>query len=173
MGKSTTRLAVFPGSFDPLTYGHVDLIRRGAEIFDELIVAVSVNPRKTPFLPPADRLAILRQALARFPNVRVEAFSGLTADFARRRGAGAILRGVRDAADLHGELQMAFANRTVSGVDTVFLPASPQHAFTSSTLVRQIAGMGGDVSALVPPEVLARLRGARAKAKGRRRRQPP
>jgi pantetheine-phosphate adenylyltransferase len=167
-------LVVFPGSFDPLTNGHLDVIRRGAELFGELVVAVSGNPQKAPLLPLKDRVAILRRALAGLPNVRVETFRGLTVDFVRKIGAAALLRGIRNTADLHAELQMALTNRVVAGVETIFLLTSPRFAFISSTLIKQIARMGGDVSNLVPAEVLPYLRSkAGRKASGHTIHEPP
>jgi pantetheine-phosphate adenylyltransferase len=157
-------VAVFPGSFDPITRGHLDIIHRGAAIFDTLVVAISENPQKTPLLPVRWREEVLQQTLRGIPNVRVRTYSGLTVDFCRRVGAVAILRGIRDASDLHAELQMAATNRAVSGIETILLPSDPRYAFLSSTLIRQIALGGGDVSALVPPEVLASLRLAKPKA---------
>ncbi len=154
------RLAVFPGMFDPVTNGHLDVIRRGATLFDELVVAVGDNPDKTPLLPQADRAAILREIVADMPNVRVETFLGLTVDFARKLGATAILRGIRNSSDLQFEFQVALTNRVVAGVETVFIMTSTEYAFTSSSLIRQIASMGGDVSALVPPQALKRIRAA-------------
>ncbi|MCL2701049.1 MAG: pantetheine-phosphate adenylyltransferase [Phycisphaerae bacterium] len=152
--NSARRIAVFPGMFDPVTLGHVDVIRRGAALFDEIVVGVGRNPLKTALLTTAQRLTILRDVLADLPNVRVEEFDGLTVDFARRLGAAAILRGIRDSSDLRYELQIALTNRAVTGVETVFIMTSPELAFTSSTLIKQIASMGGDVSKLVPPAVL-------------------
>ena len=154
MAKHAMRLAVFPGSFDPLTNGHLDVIQRGAEMFDELVVAISANPDKTPMLNLSTRTAIVRKAVRGIPNVRVRTYRGLTVDFVRRSRSSVILRGIRDAADLHVELPMAMTNRAVAGVETVFILTSPAYAFISSNLTRQIARMGGDVSALVPPEVL-------------------
>jgi pantetheine-phosphate adenylyltransferase len=168
MFGAVKKVVVFPGSFDPLTRGHLDIIQRGAAIFDGLIVAVSENPQKSPLLSTRARLGAIRRATAGMPNVRVCAYRGLTVDFARRAGANIILRGLRDAADLRAELQMAATNRAVAGVETMFLPADPRHVFTSSTLIRQIARGGGDVSALVPPETLAAL--ARLAPGGRTRR---
>jgi pantetheine-phosphate adenylyltransferase len=174
MAEHTQRLAVFPGSFDPLTNGHLDVIRRGAELFDELVVGLSANPEKAPLLSLADRSAILRQALRGLPNVRVETFRGLTVDFVRKAGAAVILRGIRNTSDLHAELQMAMTNRVVAGVETVFILTSPRYAFTSSTLIRQITRMGGDVSGLVPQEVLPYLRGkAKRKASDHTLHEPP
>jgi len=155
--KTRKRLAVFPGTFDPITNGHVDVIGRGARLFDELVVAVGENPEKPALMDQADRVAIIREVTAEMPNVRVEAFEGLTVDMARKLGADAILRGIRNTTDLHFEFQLALTNRVVAGVETVFIMTSTEFAFTSSSLIRQIAAMGGDISALVPPQVLPRL----------------
>lgn len=154
----TTRLAVFPGTFDPITNGHVDVIRRGAGLFDELVVAVLDNPQKQSLLGQSQRVDLIRRVVGDLPNVRVESFTGLTVDFVRSVGAQVILRGIRDTSDLHFEFQLALTNRAVGGVETVFVMTNPQYAFISSSLIRQIARMGGDVSALVPPEVLKALR---------------
>lgn len=150
--------AVFPGTFDPITNGHLDVIRRGAAIFDELIVAIGVNPEKTSGLEQDRRGAIVREVTAEIPNVRVELYTGLTVDAAARFGATVILRGIRNSADLQHESQMAMTNRAVAGIETVFIMTSPECAFIASSLVRQISSAGGDVSALVPPQVLAYLR---------------
>ena len=158
MSDPKRRLAVFPGTFDPITNGHVDVIRRGAGLFDELVVGVGNNPEKTAMLDQADRAEIIREVLAGSGNVRVETFEGLTVDFARRVGAAAILRGIRNTSDLHVEFQIAMTNRAVAGIETVFILTSTQHAFTSSTLIKQMAQMGADVSAMVPPQVLPHLR---------------
>ena len=152
------RIAVFPGTFDPITNGHLDVIQRGATLFDELIVAVGENPEKATMLDHAERAEIVREIVAGYPNVRVESFTGLTVDYARKAGAAAILRGIRNSSDLQFEFQVALTNRVVAGVETIFIMTSPQYAFTSSSLIRQIATMGGDVSALVPPQVLPHIR---------------
>jgi len=149
--------AVFPGTFDPITNGHLDVIRRGAAIFDELIVAIGVNPEKTSRFEQERRAAIVGEVTAEIPNVRVECYTGLTVDAVARLGATVILRGIRNSADLQHESQMAMTNRAVGGVETVFIMTSPECAFIASSLVRQIAAAGGDVSALVPPQVLAYL----------------
>jgi pantetheine-phosphate adenylyltransferase len=167
MAKNEKLRVVFPGSFDPLSNGHLDIIRRGAELFGELVVAVSDNPAKSPLLSAADRVRIVLAAVASLPNVSAQTYRGLTVDFVRKIGASAILRGIRDAADLQAELQMAMTNRAVAGVETLFLLTSPRYAFTSSTLIRQIAGMGGDVSNLVPDEVLPYLRRKGGRKAGR------
>jgi pantetheine-phosphate adenylyltransferase len=158
-------MAIFPGTFDPVTNGHVDVIRRGADLFDTLIVAVGENPEKTSLLAQPERADIIREIISDLPNVRVETFSGLTAEFARKCGATAILRGIRNANDLQFELQVALTNRVVAGVETVFIMTNVEHAFTSSTLIRQIAQMGGDISAMVPTQVLPHLAKFRGKSR--------
>ena len=155
------RLAVFPGTFDPITNGHLDIIKRGSRLFDELVVAVGNNPEKAAMLDAETRVEIVRQSTADIPGVRVEMFSGLTVDFAASVSATAILRGIRDSADLHFEYDVALTNRVVAGIETVFVIPSTEHAFTSSSLIKQIAGMGGDVSAMVPPAVLPYLAACR------------
>jgi pantetheine-phosphate adenylyltransferase len=170
MSDRKKRLAVFPGTFDPITHGHLDVIRRGARLFDELVVAVGENPEKASLLPRNQRVRIIRQVVADLDNVRVEPFTGLTVDFARRIGAAAILRGIRNTSDLQFEFQVALTNRVVAGVETVFIMTRPEFAFTSSSLIKQIAQMGGDISALVPPQVLGPLRRADRRKKPRPRR---
>jgi pantetheine-phosphate adenylyltransferase len=152
------RLAIFPGTFDPITHGHLDVIRRGAKLFDMLVVGVGENPDKKSLFSQDERIATARQVTARMENVRVEGFSGLTMDFARRLEADVILRGIRNSADLQFEFQVALTNRVVAGVETVFIMTSAEYAFTSSSLIRQIAQMGGDISSLVPSEVLPHIR---------------
>lgn len=160
MGNHHKTLAVFPGMFDPLTNGHLDIIRRGAALFDELVIAVGENPDKPGLFDAATREEIIRQAAGELPNVRVEIYHGLTVDFVRRLGAKVILRGIRNSIDAHHEFQLAAANRAVAGLETVFLMPAPQHAFTSSSLIRQIASLGGDVASMVPPAVLPHLANA-------------
>ncbi len=157
MSNETKRLAIFPGTFDPITNGHLDVIQRGAKLFDSIIVAVGDNPQKSSMLSHSERLDIVREIISDIPNVKAELFAGLTVDFARQVGASAILRGIRNSADLQFEYQVALTNRVVAGVETVFIITSTEHAFTSSSLIKQIAGMGGDVSAMVPPAVLPLL----------------
>ena len=146
--------AVFPGMFDPPTNGHLDIIRRAGSLFDELIVAVGDNPEKPGLLAAADRMEILRQAVASLKNVRVEGYRGLTVDFVRQAGATVLLRGIRNSHDTLLELQMAMTNRAVAGIETLFVMAGPQYAYTSSSLIRQMVRGGGDVSSLVPPEAM-------------------
>ncbi len=161
------RRAVFPGQFDPLTNGHLDVIRRGAQIFDELIVGVGVNPEKSELFSRDERLAVVREVLANgndgepIANVRAMTYQGLTADFVKQVDADCLLRGIRDVTDLRYEFQSALANRAVGGVETLFLMTGDQYALTSSSLIRQVVQLGGDVSSLkslVPPAVIERLR---------------
>lgn len=158
MSKRPPRLGLFPGTFDPITNGHLDIIRRGRCLFDELVVAVGDNPEKHSLLEAKERAAIIREVVADMDNVRVEIFQGLTVDLARRLGATAIIRGLRNTTDLHFEFQVALTNRVVTGIETIFVITDTQWAFTSSSLIRQIARMGGDVSAMVPPQVVPHLR---------------
>ncbi len=155
--SASNRIAVFPGTFDPITLGHLDLIRRSSRLYEQLIVGIGENPEKSSLLKASERMEIVRQAVGDLGNVRVESYTGLTVDFARRWGAGVLIRGIRDAADLHIETAIAHTNRQVSGIETVFMLPAPQYAFISSRLVRQIALAGGDVSGLVPAEVVAHL----------------
>ena len=158
MTTNKRRIAIFPGTFDPFTNGHLDVVQRGLKLFDEVIIAVGQNPEKKSWFTPPERVEMIRHVLGELPGVRVEAFEGLTVDFARRVGAAAILRGIRNSSDLQYEFQVALTNRVVAGVETVFIMTNPQYAFTSSRLIKQIIRMGGDVSALVPPEVLPRIK---------------
>jgi pantetheine-phosphate adenylyltransferase len=152
------RIAVYPGTFDPPTNGHVDVITRGAGLFDRVIVGVLENTGKQPRFSRSDRVDMLRELFADRPGVDVAAFDGLLVDFVRARGARVILRGVRSAVDLDYERQMALTNRHLAPeVDSVFLLASADVANISSTLVREIAALGGSVRGLVPPSVEARL----------------
>jgi pantetheine-phosphate adenylyltransferase len=151
---------VFPGQFDPITNGHLDVIRRGVELFDELIIAVGTNPDKREMFSLDERVAMIRELLADVPNTRAEKYSGLTADFVRRVSATAILRGIRDVSDLRYEFQLALANRAVGRIETVFIMTGDQYALTSSSLIRQVVALGGDVNSLsgvLPPMVIKRL----------------
>src|SRR5688500_16873928 len=155
------KIAVFPGQFDPITNGHLDVIRRGVRMFDELIVGVGINPEKRELFSLAERVEMIRALLKDTPGVRVEQFTGLTVDFVRQAKAIAILRGIRDASDLRYEFQLAQANRAVGGVETVFIMTGDQFALTSSSLIRQIVAFGGDVNqlkGLLPDPVIKRLR---------------
>lgn len=151
---AASRIAVFPGSFDPLTNGHVDLIERAGKIFDHLIVAVLRNTGKHPFFSVEDRVAMIREAVASRPNIEVDAFQGLLVDYATSRGAVAVVRGVRSVADLDYERQMALTNRHLNAAsETVLMVPSAEFGHISSTLVREIAQLGGSVRGLVPPAV--------------------
>src|SRR5688572_23056337 len=155
------KIGVFPGQFDPITNGHLDVIRRGVRLFDELIVAVGINPEKRELFTLEERVGMIRSLLKGEPGIRVEQYTGLTVDFVRQAKATAILRGIRDVSDLRYEFQLALANRAVGGVETVFIMAGDQYALTSSSLIRQVVALGGDVRQLRPilPEiVIDRLR---------------
>ena len=151
------RRAVCPGSFDPVTNGHLDIFGRAAALFDEVVVAVGVNASKNRLFSPEERIAMLEQGCADLPNVRIEAFSGLVTTYCQQVEAQAIAKGLRAGADFDYELQMAQMNAHLTGVETVFLPTSPQFGFVSSSLVKEVASYGGDVSALVPDFVLVPL----------------
>jgi pantetheine-phosphate adenylyltransferase len=159
MSQHVERIAVCPGSFDPLTYGHVDLISRAARIFDRVVVAILVNDQKTPLLSAADRLALVREVFADEPRVEVESFDGLLVDFAARAGAVAIVRGLRNAGDFEYEWPMTITNRHLRpGIETVFLVPAPEVSAISSRLVKEIWRLGGDISGMVPGPAQARLR---------------
>ena len=145
--------AVCPGSFDPITRGHVDVVRRAAALFDEVVVAVARNSSKAPLLDGEVRVALARAALAGLPGVRVEPVSGLLADFVREVGAVAIVKGLRGGADFDAELPMALMNRHLAGVETVFVTGDPSLAHIASSLVKDVARHGGDIDDLVPPGV--------------------
>jgi len=157
----TRKIAVFPGQFDPITNGHLDVIKRGMKLFDELIVAVGINPDKRELFTIDERVSMIRWLLRDVPGLRVEKYTGLTIDFARSNKATVILRGIRDVSDLRYEFQLALANRTVGGVETVFIMPGDQYALTSSSLIRQVVSLGGDVremSGILPAEVIDKLR---------------
>ena len=151
------RRAVCPGSFDPVTNGHVDVIQRAAGLYDELVVAVLVNPGKAGFFPVGERMDLLREAVADLPNVTVDSFEGLLVDYCRAHALPVIVKGLRAVSDFEYELQMAQMNRELAGIETLFVPTAPQVGHLSSSLVKQIATFGGDVSRLVPKAVNDRL----------------
>ena len=151
------RRAVCPGSFDPVTNGHVDVITRAAALYDELVVAVLVNPGKAGLFSVEERMALLRDAVADVPNVTVDSFQGLLVDYCRSKDIPVIVKGLRAVSDFEYELQMAQMNRELAGVETLFVPTAPQVGHLSSSLVKQIATFGGDVSGLVPKAVNERL----------------
>lgn len=157
MAALDQRIAVYPGSFDPVTVGHLDIIERGAVLFDRVIVAVapaSSNPEKQPLFTLEERLALVRDACARLPNVAAEPLSGLLVDFAAARGAGVIIKGLRAVSDFEYELAMSLMNRRLRPeIDTLYLMAAAEHSFISSSLVREVARLGGPIEGLVPPAV--------------------
>jgi pantetheine-phosphate adenylyltransferase len=155
--------AVCPGTFDPPTNGHLDVIGRAAAMFDELVVATGVNESKRRLFGDDERVELLRETVAGFGNVAVGTFDGLLVDYCRAEGIGVIVKGVRTAGDYDYELQMALMNRRLTGVETIFLPAAPEHAHLSSSLVKEVARFGGDVSSFVPASVHRRLTEALAR----------
>ena len=151
--------ALYPGTFDPPTNGHVDLIQRGAKLFDHLTVAILVNPVKNPLFTVEERVEMLKEATAGIGNVSVAIFDGMMVDFARQQGATAVLRGIRAISDYEHEFQMALMNRRLAPeVETVFLQPAGRYSFVSSRMVKEVFSFGGDVGGLVPPNVLKRLR---------------
>ena len=151
--------ALFPGTFDPPTNGHIDLIQRGAKLFEHLTVGVLNNPGKNPLFTVQERVEMLRESTIALGNVSVATFDGLMVDFARRQGATAVLRGIRAISDYEHEFQMALMNRRLAPeIETVFLQPAGRYSFVSSRMVKEVFSFGGDVSGLVPPNVLKRLR---------------
>jgi pantetheine-phosphate adenylyltransferase len=164
------RIAVYPGSFDPITDGHLDVVRRASRVFDRLVIAVLGNPRKAPLLDVAARVAVIREALAADPelasSVDVDTFDGLTVDFCHRVGAAFLVRGLRAIADFDTELQLAHNNQVLApDIDTVFFMTSLEHSYVSSSLVKEIAQFGGDIRGMVPAAAAEAL-AARYPAKG-------
>ena len=150
--------ALCPGTFDPVTNGHLDIIERAARRFDALIVAVLENPSKQPLFGVEERVSLLKEVTHDLPNVEIDSFSGLLVDFARRRGADVVVKGLRAVTDFEFEIQMAQMNHSLSGLETLFMTTAPQWSFLSSSLLKEVARFGGDVDALVPPVVAERLR---------------
>ncbi len=159
------RRAVCPGSFDPVTNGHLDIIARAAALFDEVIVAVGVNAAKKRLFTAEERMAMLSEVCADFDNVRIDGFDGLLTDFCQAHGAQAIVKGLRAVSDFDYELQMAQMNSSLAAIETVFVPTSPEYSFLASSLVKEVAAYGGDVSGLVPATVLTSL-AARLEGRG-------
>jgi pantetheine-phosphate adenylyltransferase len=152
--------ALYPGTFDPPTNGHVDLIQRGAKIFDHLTVAILINPVKNPLFTVEERVVMLKEATRSLDNVSIATFDGLMVDFAKHVGASAVLRGIRAISDYEHEFQMALMNRRLAPeIETVFLQPAGRYSFVSSRMVKEVVSFGGDVSGLVPANVLKRLRG--------------
>ena len=150
--------AIFPGSFDPITNGHLDVIQRGVKLFDELIVAVGRSPIKNQLFTPEERVEMISELVADKHRVLVESFDGLMVEYAHKKKADVILRGMRSLTDVQYEFKLAMTNRAVAGIETVFVMTSAEYGFTSSTLIREVASLGGDVSGLVPKNVCDRLR---------------
>jgi pantetheine-phosphate adenylyltransferase len=151
-------IAIYPGSFDPITLGHLDIIERGCALFDKVIVAVLRNPSKTPLFSVEQRIAQIQTATQHLPQATVDSFDGLTVDYARKTGASCLLRGLRVLSDFEKELQMAHTNKTLAAdLETVFLATAVEHAFLSSSVVKEIARFGGSVTHLVPPHVSLEL----------------
>jgi pantetheine-phosphate adenylyltransferase len=155
-----TLIALCPGTFDPVTNGHIDVVERAAGLFDRVVVAVIDNPNKEPLFTVEERMAMLGESVSGLglSNVEVTSFDGLLVDYARDRGVGVIVKGLRAVTDFDYELQMAQMNRHLSGVETCFVPTNPQWSYLSSSLVKEVAQLGGDVSALVPNHVLTLLK---------------
>jgi pantetheine-phosphate adenylyltransferase len=151
------RRAACPGSFDPVTNGHIDIIVRASTLFDEVLVAVGVNASKRRLFSPEERIEMLRESCAPYGNVRIAAFDGLLTDFCKQNDVDAIVKGLRAVSDFDYELQMAQMNSSLADIETVFVPTSPAYSFLASSLVKEVATFGGDVSGLVPEHVLARL----------------
>lgn len=152
-------VAIYPGSFDPLTNGHVDIIQRGSRLFDRIVVGVLINLEKAPLFTVPERVAIAREVFRQWPNVEVDTFDGLLVEYARRKGAGVIVRGLRAISDFEYELQMALMNRRLNGdVETVFMMPAEPYTYVSSRLVKEVVALGGSVHGLVPEVVEGRLR---------------
>lgn len=150
--------AIYPGSFDPVTFGHIDMIERSAQIVDELVVAVLINSAKNPLFSVQERVSMLEEITGHIPNIRITSFNGLLIDYAREADASIIVRGLRAVTDFEYELQIAQTNRIVnSRIDTVFLTTSLEYAYLSSTIVKEVASYGGDISHFVPEQLIDRI----------------
>jgi pantetheine-phosphate adenylyltransferase len=149
---------VCPGSFDPITFGHLDIIERASSIFDEVVIAVMVNQVKKTLFTVEERIAMTEEVTAKYPNVKVDSWSGLLVDYCKKNDISIILKGLRAVTDFDYELQMSQVNLQLQGVETLFLSTAPAHSFLSSSLVKEIASYGGDVSSYIPAPLLARLK---------------
>lgn len=153
------RVAVYPGTFDPVTNGHIDLVERSLRIFDEVIIAVAENPKKAPLFSLQERIALFQKATAKYKNVMIEGFDGLLVDYVRKKKAVGIIRGLRAVSDFEYEMQMALMNRRLDcGIETVFMMPNEAYSFITSTIVKEAASYGGDVSSLVPKVVVEKLK---------------
>ena len=169
MSSQRPRVAIYPGSFDPLTSGHVDIIERGAKIFDSIIVAILANAEKVPLFSEDERIAIIRDVFKDYQNVQAETFNGLLVDYAQKKNASVLVRGLRAVSDFEYEFQMALMNRHLApGLETVFMMPDEKYTFVSSRLIKEVFMLGGEVATLVPPVVEQRLR---AKQKSKRKAQ--
>lgn len=159
MTKKCVR-AIFPGSFDPITNGHLDVVERGMKLFDELIIAVGRSPVKNQLFTPEERVEMIDELIRekKFTGISVESFEGLTVEYASDKKADVILRGLRSLTDVQYEFQLAMTNRAVTGIETIFIMTSEQYGFTSSTLIREVASLGGDLSNLIPNNVYERIK---------------
>ncbi|MEV4318383.1 pantetheine-phosphate adenylyltransferase [Actinocrispum sp. NPDC049592] len=151
------RRAVYPGSYDPVTNGHLDIIERAAQVFDEVVIAVMINKSKQTLFTVEERTDMLREVTAHLPGVRVDSWHGLLVQYCEQHGIKAIVKGLRAVSDFDYELQMAQMNQQLSGIDTLFMPTSPAYSFLSSSLVKEVAKYGGDVTHLLPPKIHERL----------------
>jgi len=166
--RKAPSIAIYPGSFDPITNGHLDLIQRGSRLFDKLIVSILRNDAKEPLFSVEERIEMLREVVHVYPNVDVDSFDGLLVDHAAGRSATVMLRGIRAISDYEYELQMALMNRRLNpGLETIFLMSNEAYSFISSRLVKEVFGLGGNISGLVPPSVEARLKRRMAKVNQR------
>jgi pantetheine-phosphate adenylyltransferase len=164
-GPPNGRLAIFPGSFDPLTNGHVDIVLRSAHLFERVRIAVLGNPDKKPLFSPDERVSIIREVFSEYPNVEVDTFDGLLVDYARRQRASAIIRGLRAVSDFEYEFQMALMNRHLEPtLETVFMMPAEQYTYLSSRLIKEVFSLGGEVRGLVPSIVEDRLRNKKSVA---------
>lgn len=153
-----SRKAIYPGTFDPVTYGHIDLIKRGSRLFDELIVAVAENPRKNPLFSLADRVDMLQSSLNGFKNISIKSFTNLLVNFAEEENAGVIIKGLRAVSDFEYELSLSLANRRLApDLETIFMMPSEEYSFVSSTIVREVGLHGGDIGSMAPPVVMKKL----------------
>ncbi len=168
MTSPAPRVAIYPGSFDPLTNGHVDIIERGARIFDSIIVAILANVEKTPLFSEAERITIIRDVFKGHGNVQVETFNGLLVDYAQRKQATVLVRGLRAVSDFEYEFQMALMNRHLApGLETVFMMPDEKYTYISSRLIKEVFTLGGEITGLVPPLVEDKLRHKQKAKKGK------
>jgi pantetheine-phosphate adenylyltransferase len=158
---ATMRLCIYPGTFDPITYGHLDVLERATRLFDQVLVSIAHNPEKKPLFTPEQRLELIKPNIAAYPNVTITTFRSLLVDFAREQGAVAIIRGLRAMSDFEAEYNMALMNRHLQpGIETIYVMPNEDYSYTSSHLVKQVSRYGGDVSKFVPTNVAEALRTA-------------